>query len=100
MTDDLDYLAELMAVIESRRDDPLEESYVSRLLAEGPAAVRAKVAEESEELLDASRDEPADAVVHEAADVVFHVLVLLAAHDLDLEDVTAELQRRRRHEAG
>lgn len=97
--EDLAFLNELMDVIESRRDDPRPESYVSDLLGD-PESVRSKVLEEADELAAASEREPEAAVVHEAADVVFHVLVLLALHDLDLKDLVAELEGRRTHETG
>lgn len=95
----LAYLAELAAVIEDRRDDPREGSYVSDVLAEGAAGPRRKVAEEADELVEASQSGDEAAIRHEAADVVFHVLVLLAAHDLDLDDLLTELEGRRRHGA-
>ncbi|MFP4590613.1 MAG: phosphoribosyl-ATP diphosphatase [Halobacteriales archaeon] len=91
------YLAELMAVIERRRDAPSPDSYVSGLLAEGAVGPRSKVREEADEVLEASEAGDPAAVVHESADLLFHLLVLLAAHDLHLDDVVTELEGRRRH---
>jgi len=89
-----DVLAALERVIASRRGGSTEASYTSRLLAGGVARAGAKVAEEAEELVRAARDEAAERVVAEAADLVYHTLVLLACREVSLARVTAELARR------
>jgi phosphoribosyl-AMP cyclohydrolase / phosphoribosyl-ATP pyrophosphohydrolase len=78
-----------------RRDAGDSKSYVRSLFEGGPEAIFAKVTEEAGELVDASRRDLGDkALIHEAADLWFHSLVLLARHDLSPEMVFAELQRR------
>ena len=72
-------LDRLYEVIERRRDERPAGSYVVTLLDGGLPAISAKLREESEEVIVAASDEDAHAVTHEAADVVFHLLVLLAA---------------------
>lgn len=90
-------LARLMRVIEDRRATRPPDSYTTQLLDGGPRRIAAKVREEAGELAEAALDPAGDpkAIVHEAADLIYHVLVLLAAEDLRLEDVEAELDRRR-----
>jgi len=86
-------LDELFAVIEDRRDRPKESSYVSGLLASG--RVLEKIDEEARELVEAAQEGEKRAVVHEAADLIFHAMVLLAVKGVKLEEVMEELRRRR-----
>ncbi len=89
-------LTDLTAVIEERKANPKEGSYVNRLL-QGGDLVRDKVIEESQEVVEASGENDRGQVVYEAADLLFHLMVLLAAHGLDLGKVTAELAKRLGH---
>lgn len=86
-----------MAVVEDRKANPSEKSYTTKLLAGGVDKTAAKFSEEAGELVEAAR-EPGDAgrthTVHEAADVVYHLLVLLASLDIALADVEAVLEGR------
>jgi phosphoribosyl-ATP pyrophosphohydrolase/phosphoribosyl-AMP cyclohydrolase len=87
-------LRRLEQVIEARRDSSAENSYTKSLLDAGMPKILAKIAEEHGELA-AELPAGADAkVVHEAADLVFHVMVGLAARRIPLEAVLAELTRR------
>ena len=81
-------------MIASRKGGSPDRSYTSRLLAGGVPAIGAKVTEEAEEVVRAATGETDDRVVAEAADLVYHLLVLLAARDVPLERVGAELARR------
>lgn len=87
-------LESLERVVVSRKSDPPERSYTSRLLAGGVAKVGAKVTEEAGELVEAAAGEPDERVVSEAADLVYHMLVLLACRGLTLAQVEEELARR------
>ena len=94
-------LERLEAVILSRRaeaaagsQEVANRSYTSRLLAGGVAKIGGKVTEEAGELVAAAAGETDDRVVAEAADLLYHTLVLLAARDLRLSAVEAELARR------
>ena len=78
----------------SRKGGAPERSYTSRLLAGGVPAIGAKVTEEAGELVQAAAGEGDDRVVAEAADLVYHMLVLLAARDVPLARVEDELARR------
>jgi phosphoribosyl-ATP pyrophosphohydrolase len=89
-------LDEVFAVIEDRRDNPKQASYVSSLMAKGEAGVIGKFEEEAVELSVAAKGVERAKIVHEAADVIFHVMVLLAAKGVRLDEVMEELRRRRR----
>ena len=89
-----DVLETLEGVIASRKGGSPEGSYTSRLLAGGVPAIGAKVAEEAGELVRAAAGETDDRVVSEAADLVYHTLVLLAVRDVPLQRVGDELARR------
>jgi phosphoribosyl-ATP pyrophosphohydrolase len=87
-------LEALEGVIASRKADPSARSYTTKLLASGPEGAGAKVTEEAEELVRAARGETDERVVAEAADLLYHALVLLACRDVPLALVEAELARR------
>ncbi|RMG20737.1 MAG: phosphoribosyl-ATP diphosphatase [Deltaproteobacteria bacterium] len=95
---DTTILDRLAAVIRQRQSEGGPESYVATLLQRGLPKVRSKVQEEAGEVIEASvRAELGGAkaaLVHEAADLVFHLWVLLAAHEVPAEDVWEELERR------
>jgi phosphoribosyl-ATP pyrophosphohydrolase len=84
----------LEGVIASRKRGDPDRSYTSRLLAGGVAASGAKVIEEAGELVAAAGGDSDERVVSEAADLVYHMLVLLAARDLAFAHVEDELARR------
>jgi phosphoribosyl-ATP pyrophosphohydrolase len=93
------FLAQLWAVIESRRaDEGATESYTRKLLA-NPSKIRKKVTEEAYEVNEAhqalldGRDSK-DHLAHEAADLLYHLFVLLASADVTPQAVYAILERR------
>lgn len=88
-------LEEVFEVIEDRKENPRDDSYVTSLLREGEDKIYEKIREETEELIEASEVAESDEIIHESADVVFHVMVLLGAEDVDLEEVMEELRGRR-----
>lgn len=69
-------------------------SYVAELVDGGHAAMSSKVIEEAYELVEACAEDDSAPKTHEAADLVFHLMVLLAANDIRWQDVEAELSRR------
>ena len=87
-------LEALERVVASRKGDSAEKSYTSRLLAGGVPRIGGKITEEAGELVQAAAAESDDRVVAEAADLLYHTLVLLVARDLSLAAVEAELARR------
>ena len=92
-----DVLDELFAVIEDRKANLPEDSYTASLFTheKGENAVLEKIGEETTELLLAAKDDDREEIAHESADIVYHLLVLLAMNDMDLSDLRAELQERR-----
>ena len=92
-----DTLEELFAVIEDRKETLPEDSYTASLFTheKGENAVLEKLGEETTELVLAAKDDDRDEVAYEAADIVYHLLVLLSMKEMDLEDLEAELEARR-----
>ena len=88
-----DPLDALEATIRSRRGADPSSSYVASLFARGRSRIAQKLGEEAIETVIAATSEPAK-IVPEAADLLFHLLVLLADADLSLDNVRAELVRR------
>lgn len=89
-------LDEVFEVIKDRRENPKEKSYVSGLLASGGDAILEKIGEEARELAEAAEGGKSSEIVHEAADTIFHIMVLLAAKGVEFEEVMKELEERRR----
>ncbi|MEM2875138.1 MAG: phosphoribosyl-ATP diphosphatase [Candidatus Hadarchaeales archaeon] len=87
-------LDEVFEVIRGRMQHPREGSYVCRLISEGRTAE--KVMEECKELIESAESGEKEHIVHEAADLFFHSMVLIAEKGVDLEEVMEELRRRRR----
>ena len=88
------FLGHLEAVINQRAADDDEGSYTKSLLENGSAASARKVGEEAVEVAIASLDESQERVADEAADLLYHLLVLLKSRDLTLSDVVAVLASR------
>jgi phosphoribosyl-ATP pyrophosphohydrolase/phosphoribosyl-AMP cyclohydrolase len=88
-------LADLAAVIASRRAHPVAGSYTSALLSDHPSRLHGKIHEEASEVVRAARDEGPSRLAEEAADLVYHLLVLLARYDVALPDLLAVLESRR-----
>jgi phosphoribosyl-ATP pyrophosphohydrolase len=87
-------LGSLEQVIASRKGGDATRSYTAKLLAGGVAAIGPKVTEEAGELVHAAAAESDDRVVAEAADLLYHALVILACRDVRLAEVEGELARR------
>lgn len=87
-------LSRLEATIGARRRTMPEGSYTSALLRGGIGAIGAKVTEEAEEVVRAGRSESDDRVAEEAADLLYHLLVLLAARGVTLTQVLDVLSAR------
>ena len=89
-----DALTRLAATIAARRGADPDSSWTAKLLASGPEKCAEKFGEESiEAIIEAVRGDR-EKLTAEAADVIYHLLVMLAARDLTLADVLAELDRR------
>jgi phosphoribosyl-ATP pyrophosphohydrolase len=89
-----DPLDALDALIRSRRGSDPASSYTAQLFADGRAKIAQKIGEEAVETVIAAMGSDTKALAAEAADLVYHLLVLLADAGLSLDDVRAELARR------
>jgi len=86
-------LEELIAIIRKRKESSVEESYTSKLLKNKKLSVE-KIKEEIAELIEATEKD--ENKVHEAADVLYHLMVLLEANGIKIEDVMNELKKRQK----
>ena len=91
-----DTWASLYQVVCSRRANPQEGSYTCYLFDKGLDKILKKVGEESAETIIAAKNGVQEDTVGEVSDLIYHLMVLLAAQDIPLEDVLAELERRSR----
>jgi phosphoribosyl-ATP pyrophosphohydrolase/phosphoribosyl-AMP cyclohydrolase len=94
--DSLQFLAHLEQIIQDYRTQPKEGSYTSSLFKKGINKVAQKVGEEAVELVIEAKDNNDDLFKNEAADLLYHYLVLLAAKGFSLADITEVLQQRHR----
>lgn len=92
----VDLLAELEAVIDDRRGQRREDSYVAKLFEKGINKIAQKVGEEAVELVIEAKDDDPDRFRSEAADLLFHYLILLRAKGASIKDVLSVLEARRK----
>jgi phosphoribosyl-AMP cyclohydrolase / phosphoribosyl-ATP pyrophosphohydrolase len=89
-----DFLMELGNIIHGRKVQPKENSYISGLLKKGINKIAQKVGEEAIELVIESKDQNTSLFLNEAADLLFHYLILLEAKGHNLDDVVGVLKAR------
>ena len=87
-------LTRLAATIKTRKGADPDTSWTAKLLAKGSEKCAEKFGEEAVEAIIAAVKDDRENLTYEAADVLYHLLVMLAARDVDLADVLAELERR------
>ena len=85
---------QLSATIESRKTASPDSSYVAKLFHKGTDSILKKIGEEATEVVIAAKGENREQIVYESADLLFHLMVMLAQYDLTLADVADELARR------
>ena len=85
---------ELYDIILDRKNNPVEGSYTVKLLSSGEDEILKKVGEEAIEVILAAKGQGNQRLVEETADLLYHLLVLLARHDLPPSEVWAELRGR------
>ena len=98
----MNIITKLYQVLQDRKNADPENSYVAGLYAKGSAAISEKIREEAEETiveglrLEKSAEDPEirKALVHESADLLFHLMVLMAHHDIRPEEVFKVLEER------
>jgi len=89
------FLFELEKVIQSRKANPNENSYTSKLFQSGLNKITQKVGEEAVELIIEAKDENSELFKAEGADLLYHLLILLSAKNLELSDIIDTLKQRR-----
>ncbi|MGY8767972.1 MAG: phosphoribosyl-ATP diphosphatase [Pirellulales bacterium] len=90
-------LAQLMAVIEDRKQNPPEKSYTTKLFNGGVEKIGEKITEEAAEVVEAAGEpgtEGRDHLIYEAADLIYHLFVMLGHKEIALTEVESELARR------
>lgn len=92
----ISFLIDLEAVIESRKREMPENSYTTQLFRQGINRIAQKVGEEAVELIVEAFNNDRERLMNEAADLIYHFLVLLSLKNVKLEDVVEILQKRHR----
>ena len=93
---DKDYkiIEELQKILNSRKSEMPENSYVSLLFKKGNSEINSKIIEEANEYVEAVNSNRKREIIHEAADLWFHNLVSLTLNDIQVSDILEELNRR------
>ena len=89
----LDTLENLIKLARERKSAPVDGSYTNKLLTDKSLS-KAKVLEEVDELIEAVEEN--SNIIHEAADVFYHLLMYLEANDIKIEEVMLELEKRKK----
>lgn len=84
----------LFSLIQARKNADTSHSWTAKLLSQGPEKCAEKFGEEAIEAVIEAVKGDKEALTSEAADVIFHLLVMLASRDVDIADVMAELEKR------
>ena len=87
-------LQQLAEILEQRKLESADKSYVASLYAKGTNTILKKIGEEAAETIIAAKDGDKQQIIYETADLWFHCMVLLAEQNLSPDDVLNELQRR------
>jgi phosphoribosyl-ATP pyrophosphohydrolase/phosphoribosyl-AMP cyclohydrolase len=92
----MDVLDKLYETVQNRKKNPVKGSYVSTLMQSGQEIILGKIEEESYEVMEAVNSGSKEEIVHEIADLLFHLLVLMGYKDISLKDIKDELLRRKK----
>lgn len=90
----MEFLKELEKILQDRKKNLPQGSYTARLFQEGEDRILKKVIEESGEVLLAIKSGEKKDIIHESADLLFHLLVALVEKDISLEEIVEELRKR------
>ncbi len=91
---DIAFLEDLEMIVKDRLQDPTADSYTVRLANKGVKRIAQKIGEEGVELALAATTGDSNEIIDEAADLLYHVIVLLAVQELGLKDVCDRLRTR------
>ena len=84
----------LYDIICQRRDHPTPESYTAKLISQGDDKILKKVGEEAMEVIIAVKGQGDQRIIEETSDLVYHLFVLLASHNITLDNILGELDKR------
>jgi phosphoribosyl-ATP pyrophosphohydrolase/phosphoribosyl-ATP pyrophosphohydrolase/phosphoribosyl-AMP cyclohydrolase len=90
----MEFLMNLENILKQRKKELPQGSYTARLFQEGEDRILKKIIEEAGEVLLAIKSGQKKEVIHESADLIFHLMVALVEKDISLEEVVEELKRR------
>ncbi len=90
-----DACSELFEVITHRKSSPVTNSYTNKLLTDGDNLILKKIGEESAEFIMACKDDDKESIASEAADLIFHLQVAIASHNVNWRDVLRVLIKRK-----
>lgn len=90
----MEFLKKLEEILIERKKELPNGSYTSRLFQEGEDTILKKVMEESGEFLIAIKNGKKEEIIHEASDLIFHLMVALVEKDIYLNDILDELKKR------
>jgi len=88
------FLKQLSELINRRKDNRPQDSYTTYLFNKGIDEIAKKIGEEAAEIIIAGKNEVKDEIIHESADFIYHLLVLLILNEIDLKEVMEELIKR------
>jgi phosphoribosyl-ATP pyrophosphohydrolase len=88
-------LEELYEIIKDRKKNGSEHSYVASLFKRGNDCIIQKVGEEATEVIIAAKNKTKKRIISEVADLLFHILVMLSAYKITLQEILQELEKRR-----
>ncbi len=88
-------IEELYKIIEDRKKNMPDKSYVASLFRDGIDRIIQKVGEESTEVIIAAKNEGKDRITSEVADLLFHTIVLLVSKNIQISDIMNELEKRK-----
>ena len=98
MSSPAEVLANLMAVIEDRKANPPARSYTTSLFAGGVDKIGSKILEEAQEVVEAAQAADSDVgrghLTHEAADLIYHLFVMMGYRGITIDDLSTELAKR------
>lgn len=89
-----DFIKHLETIIKDRKDNPQDSSYTSKLFQGGIDRIAKKIGEEAGEVIIAAKNQDKTELANESADLLFHLLILLQAEGLTLDDVISVLNTR------
>jgi phosphoribosyl-ATP pyrophosphohydrolase len=90
----MEFLMNLENILKQRKKELPQGSYTARLIQEGEDRILKKIIEEAGEVLLAIKGGQKKEIIHESADLIFHLMVALVEKDISLEEVVEELKRR------